>query len=151
MISKIRAVVSEVSNTKFFSPEGDRALVEVSSEALLLILAVGLVGGLGYTLTGVTDDIFPGPDGEIEMTQEGERVVLTVDNLDSDVGELDVSVTNESSERTELEPDLDAEAGDSAIITDVKEDDIITVVAHEDQGDGSNQIARMTVGPTGSD
>ena len=154
MIDKIKQFVTE--STK----QSDRGQTVVTSQVFLLILAIGIIGGLAVTLSGVTDDILPGPEGNVELQQDADRLAITIDTLDGSANNVTVTTTGDFSPDSGTQNDGgsttsevafdDPSPGQTVLVTGVAEDDVVNVVAHEEGSDKTNRIATMTVGPTGN-
>jgi hypothetical protein len=135
--------------------------VTVSVETVLLVvLGVALVGGLAATLGGVTDTVLPGPRGQAEITQEGDRAIITINSLANNTEEVtlggtasldtsnldgDFTDTTENPGDAAFDP---AAVGSTVVVDNLNQDDIITVTAHASDSSKSNKIAQTTVGPT---
>lgn len=161
MKEAIRQLITNRSGATLFETNGyDRGLTEVTSQVFLLILAIGLIGGLAVTLGGVTDGILPGPEGNVEMQQNGERLAVTIDTLDENANNVTITTTDTFNPQAGTQDDTatdvemvafdDPSPGQTVIVNGLSEDDVVNVVAHEDGSEKTNRIATMTVGPTGS-
>lgn len=141
----------------------NRAQTKPAVEVFLLLLGIGLVGGLAFSLSGISSDVLPGPNANVGLTQDGANMTITVDNVDNNVGNITVQVTSNGSSSNRLyafndsggdDPTAlsmsgdDPTAGDTLIIP-VNRSEIVSVVAHADDSENTNRIARKEVGPTG--
>jgi len=164
-IRKLITDSEDVSLSIFDASGSDRALTEVTSQVFLLILAIGLIGGLAVTLGGVTDGILPGPEGNVEIDQDGSNLSITIDTLDDDVGAVGIITENgisESDGDNIQDPESDGifddaqvifdpvTVGTTATIEDLEEDETVNIIAYEEESGNANRIATYTVGPGGN-
>lgn len=149
----------------------DRGLSDVIGQILLVVLTVGLVGTVALSVGGVADDIFPGPGGTVDISQTGENVTVTIDNVDPEAENVTVSVasethtvdtTNVTYDGTTVEdvgkssdyPGADyvftpPVAGSVMRINNLEEGDVVNVRTEERGSDNSNRIASYDVASTG--
>jgi len=161
LIRKLFTDCEDVSLSIIDASGSDRALTEVTSQVFLLILAIGLIGGLAVTLSGITDGILPGPEGNVEIQQSGDTVSVTIDTLDDDVDEVAITVSeHDNNNEVNLvsdEDDISVEGADYRFETtaagqtgsfdvDIPDDETATVnvIAYDEDNDQSNRIATYT-------
>jgi len=157
-----------VSNAVESFSNDERAVTVSVETVLLVVLGVAMVGGLAASLGGVTDDVLPGPRGQAEMTQDGERMIISVNSLASNVEAVTVSSTAVSTGKnlddayTSVSGDYNTStsgysgdgqfdppsAGSTMVIDGVSDGDVITVTAHAGDSSKSNKLTTRTVGPT---
>lgn len=141
----------------------ERAQTKPAVEVFLLLLGIGLVGGLAFSLSGVAENVLPGPEASVNINQDGSELFLTIDSMDDNVGNISINVAGENNNEefsfstsdsgddlTVTSDSTSVEVGETMIIDGFEEGDIVTVTAHADDSDNSNQVETFEVGPTGS-
>lgn len=147
-------------NSLFDSERAQRGPV---TEVLMILLGAGVVGTLAFNLSGIAGDVLPGPEASVNVNQDGTEVFLTIDSMDSNVGNITVDVsgannndqysfgtTNSGGDLTLVSDASSVEVGQTIILDGVEEGDIITVTAIANNSDNTNQVETFEVGPTGA-
>lgn len=151
-----------------------RALGEATTVVLLIIVAIAATGAISFAVQGFSESLEPETGGQVYADQQGNTLIFTVSELDSDVGYLefrgdfdataaDFSVNGtsgassdvaqnvgEGSNNVRVAADLGSiAAGDVITVNNVSQGEQITVVTLDGSGN-ENTIRVYEVGPTGA-
>jgi hypothetical protein len=123
----------------------------------ILLVSLSVIGGIAASVSGLPNQVVPEPRADATVEQDGDEVVITLSNFQTDVDAVTVTVTGSGTGDTTAGAGIDDDppnnadynftdvyVGSVGVIDGVEKGDRITVTGHVDGS--SNQLSEMTVG-----